>query len=69
MAPVPTPKLTPRVFAFIESRQLGVAWVIAVVLGAVVISSNPSVNPQRLLIPVAIMLGYGFFVFNRWSEL
>ena len=69
MAPEPAPKLTPRVFAFIESRQLGVAWVISVLLGAIVISSNPSVNPQRLLVPVAIMLGYGLFVFNRWSDL
>ena len=65
----PSPKAAPRVFAFLESRQLGMAWVIAVILGGVVISINPSVNPPRLIIPVAIMLGYGAFVYNRWVDL
>src|SRR5947209_11787600 len=65
----PSIRPVPRVYAFLESRQLGIAWVISVILGAVAISSTHSVNPQRLLIPVAIMLGYGLFVFNQWTEL
>jgi hypothetical protein len=59
----------PRVLAFLESRQLGIAWVIAVVIGAVIISSNASMNPQRLVLPVIIMLVYGGTVYNRWSGL
>jgi len=68
MTPGPK-KPIPRVFAFLVSRQLGMAWVTAVILGAAVISSNPNVTPQRLVIPVVIMLAYGAFVFNRWAEL
>jgi hypothetical protein len=63
------PKPIPRAFAFMESRQLGVAWVLAVVLGAIVISSNASITRERFIVPVAIMIAYGLFVFNRWSSL
>jgi prefoldin subunit 5 len=65
-----TPHKPPRrAVKFLESRQLGVAWIVAVSVGALIISSNTSVTPQRLVIPVLIMLGYGAFVFNRWSRL
>jgi len=65
----PSLKHVPRVYAFLESRQLGVAWVAAVCLGTLVISSSSGISPQRLIIPVLIMLVYGVFVFNRWSGL
>src|SRR2546421_11883668 len=64
-----TPSFKPRAIAFLESRQLGIVWVIAVLLGALIISSNQKVTPQRLIVPVVIMLAYGVFVFNRWAGL
>jgi len=66
---IPAPKAAPRIFAVLESRQLGVAWVVAAILGALVISSTPGINPPRLIIPVGIMVAYGVFVFNRSSGL
>jgi hypothetical protein len=63
------PKTIPRMVTFIETRQLGMAWFIAVVLGAFVISSNASITPARVIVPAAIMIVYGVFVFNRWSAL
>ena len=59
----------PRVFAFMESRQLGMAWLLAIILGAIVISSNTAVTAPRVILPAAIMIAYGIFVFNRWSAL
>ena len=59
----------PRVFAFMESKQLGIAWLLAVILGAAVITSNTAVTAPRVIMPAAIMIVYGVFVFNRWSTL
>src|SRR4051812_25500926 len=54
---------------FLHTRQLGIAWAISVLLGALMISANGSSSPGRLIIPVAILLGYAVFVYNRSTSL
>jgi hypothetical protein len=59
----------PQAISFLRTRQLGIVWVLAVLIGAICISSNPSTNPQRLVIPVVIMLVYSIVVYNRSADL
>jgi hypothetical protein len=65
----PITKNGPRVIGFFHTRQLGIAWMIAVIMGALLISANPAINPQRLILPVVIMITYGLFIYNRSAAL
>jgi hypothetical protein len=68
MSPI-TNKNAGRVIAFFHTRQLGFVWMIAVIIGALLISANASMKPQRLILPVLLMITYGVYVCNRSSGL
>ncbi len=65
----PSSRYTPRALAFLERRQLGFMWAIAVIFGAAIISANPDVTLTRLIMPVVIMVAYGVLAFNKSAAL
>jgi hypothetical protein len=47
-----------------RNKALGVAWVMAALAGAICISLTESIQPSRLLAPVAVMAIYGIYSYN-----
>jgi len=54
---------------FVHNKQLGFAWVVAVLLGAVLISASQQLDVKRFFAPVLIMMVYSLVVFNRGQDL
>lgn len=50
---------------FVHNKQLGIAWIIAALAGAFVISVSHELDFQRFFLPVVVMLVYAVLAFNR----
>jgi hypothetical protein len=54
---------------FVHNKQLGFAWVVAVLLGALLITASQQLDVKRFFAPVVIMIVYSLVVFNRGQDL
>ncbi len=54
---------------FLHNKQLGLAWVAAALLGALLISSSNAMDLKRFCAPVVVMIVYAIVVFNRGQDL
>lgn len=65
----PHSKLALPLLQRLQTKQLGVAWALAVLVGALVISKSGTTTARHLVWPVIILISYALFAVNRWSAL